>query len=107
MVDNLHDYSTPVPAAELTEVLLEQGAVRIERIVSRGSASPPDFWYDQSEGEWIVLLSGAARVRFEADGRVVSLVPGDFVEIPAHSRHRVDWTEPDVDTVWLAVFWKV
>ncbi len=32
--------------------------------------------------------------------------PGDFVNIPAHKKHRVEWTTPDELTIWLAVFYK-
>jgi cupin 2 domain-containing protein len=75
--------------------------VRIERIVSHGHSSPPDFWYDQQQAEWVVVLKGAARIEF-AD-RMVEMRSGDFVAIPAHTRHRVDWTTPDQPTIWLAV----
>lgn len=90
-------------ADELVEVLVADAAVRIERIVSRGHASPPGFWYEQAEAEWVLLLAGRAGVRFE-DGAMHTLQPGDWLEIPAHARHRVEWTEPDIDTIWLAVF---
>ncbi len=87
---------------EQFDVLLERGRVRIERIVSRGHSSPETGWYDQEQNEWVVVLRGAAVVAFE-DGRSMTLKQGDFLEIPAHSRHRVDWTDPEVATVWLAV----
>ena len=89
---------------EILEVLSAPG-VRIERIVSRGQVSPPGFWYDQSEGEWVMVLQGAARIRFEIDNVVVVLKKGDSLHIPAHARHRVDWTDPGQDTVWLAIFY--
>jgi cupin 2 domain-containing protein len=89
---------------ELIETLLQAETVRIERIVSLGHASPPDFWYDQPENEWVVVLRGAARLRFEDD--VIELEPGDSVKIPAHKKHRVDWTTPHEPTVWLAVFYE-
>jgi cupin 2 domain-containing protein len=90
---------------ELVETIIRRDAVRIERIVSRGHASPPGFWYDQDEHEWVVVLAGSAEVAF-ADGDTVRLTPGDWLEIPARCRHRVGWTDPDRDTVWLAVFWR-
>jgi cupin 2 domain-containing protein len=90
-------------AGEVTERLAGDGAARIERIVSRGEASPEGFWYDQDEAEFVLVLSGAARLRF-ADGEVMSLGPGDWVDIAPHRRHRVDWTDPARPTVWLAVF---
>ena len=88
--------------AELFDTLVESESVRIERIVSRGHATPQDTWYDQDRAEWVLLLRGAARLAF-ADGRELELLPGDWLEIPAHRRHRVAWTDPAQDTVWLAV----
>jgi len=86
---------------ELTETLAQAKHVHIERIVSQGHHSPPDFWYDQTENEFVLLVQGAARLRFEDS--VVEMKPGDWLYIPAHRRHRVDWTTPDERTVWLAV----
>lgn len=93
-------------AGEIVERLAGGGAVRIERIVSRGEASPPGFWYDQDEAEFVALLAGAARLEF-ADGAEVTLGPGDWVDIAPHCRHRVAWTDPEQPTVWLAVFYRV
>jgi len=88
---------------ELIETLLQADMVRIERIVSRGHASPPGFWYDQPEHEWVIVLQGAARLRFEGEEQPVALRAGDYVNIPARRRHRVEWTTPDGPTIWLAV----
>jgi len=87
---------------ELLETLLTGNAFRAERIVSRGHASPPGFWYDQDRPEWVILLRGRARLQFEGEEPAL-IGPGDYVNIPAHKRHRVDWTAPDVPTVWLAL----
>jgi cupin 2 domain-containing protein len=89
--------------AELCTTLLTAPGVRIERIVSQGQASPEGFWYDQAQDEWVVVLKGAARLRFQ-DGEL-ELMPGDFVDIPAGKKHRVEWTTPDEPTIWLAVFY--
>ena len=86
---------------ELVQTLHSTEHLRIERIVSQGHASPPDFWYDQAEHEWVLLIQGAARLRL--DDEVVELKPGDFLNIPAHRRHRVEWTSPDQQTIWLAI----
>ncbi len=97
----------PLPdagAAEAVEALLTRPGLRIERIVSFGQASPPGFWYDQDEAEWVLLLAGAARLRFADEIEPRRLMPGDFVEIAPHRRHRVEWTDPARPTVWLAVF---
>jgi cupin 2 domain-containing protein len=86
---------------EQFQLLLTAPGLRIERIISHGHASPTGFWYDQPHHEWIVLIQGAARLRF--DDELVELLPGDFVNIPAHRRHRVEWTMPEEPTIWLAV----
>ena len=86
---------------ELIQPLLTKPNLRIERIVSHGQSSPEGFWYDQAQHEFVVLLQGAARLRFE-DG-VIEMQPGSFIDIPAHQRHRVEWTSPDEPTIWLAV----
>lgn len=89
---------------ELTESLREGDNFRIERIVSHGHRSALDFWYDQEECEWVVLLRGSATLEFEEDGSLLHLTPGDWVNIPAHRRHRVAATADSEPTIWLAVF---
>jgi len=99
---------TDIPAElpeELTEILASAGRVRIERIVSRAHASPPAFWYQQDENEFVLLLQGRAGLRFEDSATVIELAAGDYLVIPAGLRHRVEWTAADVDTVWCAVFY--
>jgi len=88
---------------ELIEVLAASDKVRIERIVSMGHVSPGGFWYDQESDEWVLLLRGAARLLFEGDDRPVAMKPGDHLLIPARKRHRVEWTDPERPTIWLAV----
>ena len=88
---------------ELVEALLVGPGLRIERIVSTGQASPPGFWYDQEQAEWVVLLSGAAEVRFADEPAPRRLSAGDWLHIKAHRRHRVEWTDPTQPSVWLAV----
>ena len=90
---------------EILEVLARGEGVRIERIVSRGQRSPDGFWYDQDEDEWVLVVAGAAVLEL-ADGRRVSLGAGDWMHLPARERHRVHWTDPDRNTVWVAVFWR-
>jgi cupin 2 domain-containing protein len=88
---------------EQTTELVATANVRIERIVSHGQASPPGFWYDQDWAEWVIVLTGSAGLLCEGDAAARTLRPGDYVHIPAHRRHRVEWTDPTHDTVWLAV----
>jgi len=92
-------------STEATESLLESATLRIERIVSQGQSSANGDWYDQEEHEWVVILQGKAQLRFEDDNQLLDLEPGDYLNIPAHRRHRVEWTATDQVTVWLAVFY--
>jgi cupin 2 domain-containing protein len=98
---NLFENITPA-AEEAFEELLKTPNLRIERIVSTGQSSPEGFWFDQDQNEWVIVLRGAARLRFEPD-EVIEMRPGAYVNIPAHRRHRVEWTDPNQPTVWLAI----
>jgi len=103
-IENIFPLPGTAENAEQITTLLRTAGVRVERIVSHGQCSPADFWYDQHEDEWVILLSGAASVAFD-DGRPPQrLRAGDHVMIPAGQRHRVAWTDPDQDSVWLALF---
>ena len=88
---------------ERIEILTGKPGLRIERIVSQGQSSPPGFWYDQPQDEWVAVLAGRARVEIEGEPRPVEMGPGDWLEIPAHLRHRVVSTSGEEATVWLAV----
>lgn len=104
MTDNLFS-QLPRSTAEneqFSELLLRPG-VRIERIVSTGQASPPNFWYDQPDGEWILLVQGEAKLRFADEAEARHLQAGDYLDIAPHRQHRVDWTPTGETTIWLAV----
>jgi cupin 2 domain-containing protein len=88
---------------EVVEQLLSGSEFRLEKIVSTGQSTPPGEWYDQSESEWVALLAGGAKVLFEGNDVPLEMRPGDWINIPAHRRHRVEWTDPEQPTVWLAV----
>jgi cupin 2 domain-containing protein len=97
-------HALPPPSRdEILEKLIQGGDFFLERIVSTGQATPPGQWYDQEEDEWVLLLAGAARLRFEDEDRDRQLGPGDCLNIPSHRRHRVEWTAPGEATVWLAI----
>ena len=89
--------------AEQVDVLADTPGLRIERIVSLGQVTPPGEWYDSDRDEWVAVLAGAARLRFEGEPAPRALAPGDWLRIPAHARHRVEWTDPDRATIWLTV----
>ena len=89
---------------ERFDTLARGGGCRIERILSTGQCSPPGFWYDQAEAEFVLLVSGAARVRLADPDETIELGAGDWLDIAAHRRHRVEWTHPEWETIWLAVF---
>jgi cupin 2 domain-containing protein len=102
-MDNLFADPPTRLADELVETLAHWGGGRLERIVSLGHATPPGRWYDQETNEWVVLLRGAAGLRFEDEAGPRVLGPGDWIDIPAHRRHRVEWTSPGEPTIWLAL----
>jgi len=101
---SLFEDIAPFFPEELTQTLVNSRNTRIERIVSKGHISPPDFWYEQEENEFVVVLKGEGHLLFE-DGSEAVLNPGDWIDIPAGKRHRVSYTSPDEATVWLAVFY--
>ena len=88
---------------ELFETIISSENLTIERIVSKGHRSPEDYWYDQDTNEWVMVLKGSAGLRFENEQEIVEMMSGDYINIPAHCKHRVEWTDPEVETIWLAV----
>jgi cupin 2 domain-containing protein len=97
------DVSAATAEEESFSEIFARPGLKIERIISHGQASPPDFWYDQAWNEWVIVLKGSATLRFEDEPATRALGAGDYVFIPARKRHRVEWTEPQQPTVWLAV----
>ena len=100
---NLFADIPPIVPEEVFECLLETPAFRLERIISKAHVTPQGEWYDQAGSEWVVLLQGAALLRIEGRDDCVRLNPGDHVYLPAHCRHRVEWTDSSSITVWLAL----
>jgi len=96
--------NTPSPlSGEIIEAIVTTDALKIERIISKGHVSPKDFWYDQANGEWVIVVQGHAKLRFRENDEVIELFPGDHLNIPPHVKHRVEWTDPDQETIWLVV----
>jgi cupin 2 domain-containing protein len=87
---------------EISETICSTEYVKIERIVSRAHSSPEGFWYDQERNEFVLVLQGSAGLKIEGEGDVVVLKRGDYLNIDAHVKHRVEWTDPECDTIWLA-----
>jgi len=87
---------------EVFDRIIESDSVKIERIVSLGHTSPASGWYDQGQHEWVIVLKGEAKIEIQDEGEQ-HLVPGSHLQIPAHQKHRVTWTKPDTETIWLAV----
>jgi cupin 2 domain-containing protein len=105
----IHNISSAVPSVlseELFTLLLEGSHFRLERIISRGHATPEGEWLEQSEHEWVILLYGSAGLLFAGESAPRVLHTGDYLHIPAHCRHRVAWTDPVEDTVWLAIHYR-
>jgi len=88
---------------EVFEPLIQSVHFKLERIVSRGHATPPGVWYDQARDEWVALLKGSAGLLFEGETETQVMGPGDCLLIPSHRRHRVEWTDPNGETIWLAL----
>lgn len=91
---------------EFFQTLFQNKNIKIERIISEGHSSPKGFWYDQEEHEWVILLDGKAKIKFFEPEKTIELCPGDFILIKPHEKHRVEWTEPNKKTYWLAIFFK-
>jgi len=87
---------------ELFEDIVSKDGLKIERIVSKGHTTTEFQWYNQENNEWVIVLKGEAILEFE-DAKDVKLQEGDYLNIPAFTKHRVSWTKPDEETVWLAV----
>ncbi len=102
-INNLFQHLPSAVSAEVVDTLLHYQNVRIERIVSKGQANLAHEWYDQAQSEWVILLAGKARLQFAKDKAIINLTAGDYIFIPAHEKHRVDWTDPMAESVWLAI----
>lgn len=103
-----NNFFANIPATlpeEIVESILQTDNLKIERIISKGQQSAEGFWYDQDQAEFVLLLKGAAHLQFET--HTVELTAGDYLNISAHQKHRIAWTTPTEETLWLAVFYSV
>lgn len=101
-MDNIFNFIPADLSKEIVERLVDSNTVKIERIISKGHKSPASGWYDQDTNEWVLVLTGKAIVSFVEDPSL-TLKQGDFINIPAHKKHKVEWTDPDIETIWLAI----
>ena len=102
-MNNIFDEIPANVPEEIFAELIHNPNFRVERIVSRGHATPENEWYDQGDNEWILLIAGNAQIEFQTNQRIVNLIPGSFLNIPARSKHRVNWTQKETPTIWLAI----
>ncbi|MEO9121736.1 MAG: cupin domain-containing protein [Burkholderiaceae bacterium] len=100
---NLFSPLPDVSSGECIDALFERPGCRVERIVSWGQSSPAGFWYEQDWDEWVLILAGGAVLTMETRPKPVSLACGDYLMIPAGVRHRVESTETETPTIWLAI----
>jgi cupin 2 domain-containing protein len=105
-VQNIFALMPPAGPHEQLTALLAATNMRLERIVSHAHASPEGFWYDQEWAEWVIVLKGSAGLHFEGESAPRALSHGDYIDIPAHARHRVAWTDATEPTVWLALHYR-
>ena len=103
--DNLFQARCPEPGAEIKRQLAAGNGWTLMLINSNGFVSPEGEWFDQAESEWVLVLRGSARLRLSSPDRLFDLSAGDHLMIPPHQRHRLDRTDPDPGTLWLALYW--
>ncbi len=104
MVKNIFHIPKKSADQEIFETLLKKPNIMIERIVSCGQVTEKDKWYDQRKEEWVILLSGNAKIEFLEEE--ISMEAGDYIYIPAHCKHRVTYTSTHPACIWLAIHWK-
>jgi len=87
---------------EFFEEIISKDGLKIERIISKGHTTTDREWYNQKSDEWVIVLRGEALLSFE-NSDDVKLQEGDYINILAYTKHRVSWTKPDIETIWLAI----
>ena len=105
-IENIFSEDKILNSHEILETLLDSENFKLERIISSGQVTPEGEWLSQELDEWVILLSGSAGLRFEDEECILDLFPGDYIHIPANMRHRVEWTDKNQKTIWLALHYK-
>lgn len=103
---NIYELPSELPHLEIFEAISSSQDVLIERIISLGKTTPAGQWYDQERDEWVILLQGEAELSYDDDTRV-KLKTGDYLTIPSHQKHRVEYTSNEPPCIWLAVHGKL
>ncbi len=101
-LENIFDSIPDNLDVEVFDLLLQSNQLKIERIISKGQSSPKSGWYNQDKNEWVIVLKGEALISFENDEEV-NLKVGSYLDIPAHTKHKVKWTDQETETIWLAI----
>jgi cupin 2 domain-containing protein len=101
--ENIFKLPEQLPPAELFETLWHNDQISIKRIISTGQVTPAGEWYDQEQNEWLIVLQGSAELSYEDNSRI-KLIKGDYLLIPAHQKHRVEYTSTAPPCIWLTVF---
>ena len=102
-VNNIYK-DLPESKKEIFEDIIDNKSFKLERIISRGQSSPDgDDWFNQDNDEWVILLKGSAGLKFEGEDEITVMQSGDYIHIPAHKRHKVEWTDKNQETIWLAL----
>ena len=104
-VKNIFTPTDISPDKEVFEDILVTPHLKLERIISKGHVTPTNEWYNQEKNEWVMLLRGGATLKFEEKETLIHLSAGDYITIPAYTKHRVEWTNENEETVWLALFY--
>ncbi len=102
-VENIYNDTPEQIPDELFKTLFSKGKIKIEKIISKGHISKVDDWYDQAQDEWIILLKGQAQLQYKKESNLIFLNTGDYLLIPAHTKHRIHWTPIETETIWLAI----
>ncbi len=102
----LHNIFSNIPEElplEVSKNIIERDEFILERIISKGHVTPAGQWFDQEFNEWVMVMRGSAKVAFKDPEEEFTLEAGHYLNIPAHTLHRVTWTQPDCETIWLAL----
>ena len=102
-IRNIFDLPTKLPQEELFEALVDNDNVLVEKVVSTGQITPEGEWYDQERDEWLIVFQGEGKLGYE-DGSHIKLTTGDYLFIPAHQKHRVEYTSTEPPCIWLTIF---